>query len=89
MTSLVCGMWKEVIQMNLLAKQEETHKLRKHGCQGKGQLGSSGWICTHCYIKNESPTRTYSIAQRTLLNVSCQPGWEGGLGENGYRGMYG
>ena len=52
MTSLVCGLWKEVIQMNLLAKQKETHKLRKHGCQGKGSLGSLGWVCTHCYIQN-------------------------------------
>jgi len=32
-------------------------------------------------------TRTYCIAQGTLLNVMWQPGWEGHLGENGY--MYG
>ena len=35
------------------------------------------------------PTRTYCIAQRTLLNIMCQPGWEGSLGENGYMYMYG
>ena len=29
------------------------------------------------------------IAHGTLLNVTCQPGWEGGLGENGYMYMYG
>ena len=33
------------------------------------------------------PKRTYCIAQRTLLNVMCQPGWEGSLGENGYMYM--
>ena len=35
------------------------------------------------------PTRTYCIAQGTLLNVMWQPGWEGSLGENGYMYMYG
>ena len=28
--------------------------------------------------------RTYCIAQGTLLNVMWEPGWETGLGENGY-----
>ena len=30
------------------------------------------------------PSRVFCIAQRTLLNVMWQPGWEGSLGENGY-----
>ena len=34
-------------------------------------------------------TRTYCIAQGTLLNVTWQPGWEGSLGDNGYMYMYG
>ena len=34
-------------------------------------------------------TKTYCIAYGTLLNVMCQPVWEGGLGENGYIYMYG
>ena len=34
-------------------------------------------------------TRTYCIAQGTLLNVMWQPGWEGSLGENGYLYTYG
>ena len=34
-------------------------------------------------------TRTYCIAQGTLLNVTWQPGWEGSFGENGYMYMYG
>ena len=29
------------------------------------------------------------IAHRSLLNAMCQPGWEKGLGENGYMYMYG
>ena len=29
------------------------------------------------------------IACGTLLNVMCHPGWEWGLGENGYMYMYG
>ena len=29
------------------------------------------------------------LAQRTLLNVMWQPGWEESLGENGYMYMYG
>ena len=32
---------------------------------------------------------TYCIAQGTLLNVMWQPGWEQGLGENGYMHMHG
>lgn len=36
-----------------------------------------------------SPTRTYHIAQGTLLIVMCQPGREGDWGENGYRYLYG
>ena len=29
MTSLICGVYKEMRQMNLLAKQKETHRLRE------------------------------------------------------------
>ena len=38
MTSLVCENQKEIIQMNLLRIQKETHRLRKrtHGCRGEG-----------------------------------------------------
>ena len=34
-------------------------------------------------------TWTYCIAQDTLLHIMWQPGWEGGLEENGYMYMYG
>ena len=36
-----------------------------------------------------SSTRTYCMAQGTLLNGMCQSCWDGGLGENGYMYMYG
>ena len=32
--------------------------------------------------------RPYSIAQGALLNVTWQPGWEGGLGEDGYMCLF-
>ena len=37
MTSLVCGIEKEIMQMNLLTKQKESHRLRKqtYGFQGE------------------------------------------------------
>ena len=41
MTSFICGIEKEMIQMNLLAKQKETHRLRK---QSHGHWGwRGGW----------------------------------------------
>ena len=33
-------------------------------------------------------TNAYCIAHGTLVNVTCQPGWEWGLGENGYMYRY-
>ena len=35
------------------------------------------YVCNHC------------IAQGILLNVMCQPRWEGSFGENGYMYMFG
>ena len=40
-------------------------------------------LLTPLYLKWIT-NRSYCIAQRTLLNVMWQPGWEGSLGENGY-----
>ena len=61
---------KKEIRENL---ETPTERMNFYGCQGegwgKGQLGSLGWTCTHCYIE-------------TLLNVIWQPGWKGSLGEN-------
>ena len=42
----------------------------------------------HCCIKRE-PTRTYCVAQGTLLNVIWKPGRKRSLEENGYMYLYG
>ena len=38
MIPLICGIQKEIIEMNLLEKQKETHRLRErtYGCRGEG-----------------------------------------------------
>ena len=43
---------------------------------------------TLLYLK-QITTRTYCIAQGSLLNVMWQPGWEGVWEENGHMYMYG
>ena len=56
---------------------------------GKGQQGvRDGYVHTAIF-KCVEPTRTYSIAQGTLINVMGQPGWERSLGENGHMYMQG
>ena len=62
-------------------------KLRKgtYGCWGKGVVREFGMVlCTLLYLQ-----WTSCIVHGTLLGVTCQPGWEGCLGENGYMSMYG
>ena len=44
--------------------------------RGKGQLGSLGKSCTHCYIQNGQPISTGCIAPGTLLNVMGRPAYE-------------
>ena len=39
------GLYKEMMQMNLLTKQNETDRLVP-----RGKLWSLGWSCAHCYI---------------------------------------
>ena len=53
---------KKMIQMNLFTKQKETHRLRE-----RTHLYTAV-ACTHCYIWNGQPTRTYCAAEGTLLN---------------------
>ena len=73
--------------MNLFTKQKQTHRLRKvltvsggNGRRGGLRIsGSLGLTCTHCYILNGRPIRTYCITQRTLLNIMEQPKWEKNL----------
>ena len=54
LTSLMSGIYKEMIQMNLLAKLKQDHRQGTYGFQveesGEGILGSLEWTCTHCYI---------------------------------------
>ena len=45
--------------------------------------------CYTCLDHLNKATITYCIAHGTLLNVMCQPGWERGLGWNGYMYVYG
>ena len=46
MTSLICGISKEMIQMNLFTKQKETHRLREgtDSCQGEGIVREFGMV---------------------------------------------
>ena len=52
--------------MNLLTKQKQSHRIRELAVtegkgRGKGELGSLGLTCTHWYVLNGKPTRTYCI----------------------------
>ena len=52
MTSLICGIQKEVIQMNSQNRLTDLeNELMVGGVRvGKGYLGSLKWTCAHCYI---------------------------------------
>ena len=57
MISLLCGIFKKIVQMNLYTKQKQTHRHRKqtYGCQkgggmGKGWIGSLGLADANYYI---------------------------------------
>ena len=87
MTFFICGIEKEMIQMNLFTKQKQTYRVNlwwpgeKNGVEGRDrEFGIN--MYTLLYLKwIISKDLLYSTA---LLNVMCQPGWEGRLGENGY-----
>ena len=90
MASLICGLWKEMIQMNLWNRKRLTDLENELMIgRGTGWLGSLGLTCTHCSVQSEWPPRSYWTAQGALPRVTWQPGWEGGLGENGYTYMNG
>ena len=77
---------------NELTYKTETHRLRKqtHGCWGEGIVQDFGKVMyTLLYLKWMTSKNLLYIAQGTLLNVMCQPGWERGLGKNGNMYMYG
>ena len=76
-----------MIQMNLFTKQKQTHKLRERtdgeSC-GEGIVREFGMdMYTLLYLK-WMINKDLLCSSGTLLNVMWQPGWEEGLGENGY-----
>ena len=79
-----------MIQMNLCTKQKETHRLRKqtYGCQGEGVVKDFGKVMyTLLYLK-WIPNKDLVYSTGNSLNVLCQSGCEGCLGENGYMCMH-
>ena len=74
MISLICGIEKKMIQMNLFMKQKQTHRHREQtcGCQGGGIWGRDGlgvWdqqiqTTTYRMDKQQGPT-----AQGTIVNI--------------------
>ena len=80
---LICGIWKEIIQMNLLTKQEETHRLRKgtHGCQGEGLVQDFGKVMYTLLYLIWSANK--NLLCRTRNSAQCYvPAWmEEGLRE--------
>ena len=76
--------------MNLFTKQKETHRLRKqtYGCQGEGVVKDFGKVMyTLLYLK-WIPSKDLVYSTGNSLNVLCQSGCEGCLGENGYLCMH-
>ena len=52
MTPLIYGIYKEIIQMNLLAKQRLTDLENElMVAEGKGWLGTLGRSCTYSYVE--------------------------------------
>ena len=90
MTSLICGIKKEMIQMSLQTRKRLTdlgNKLKIVGGWGAGILREFGRVrYTLLYSKWNQQGPTVS---RMELSVMCQLGWEGGLEENEYMYMYG
>ena len=95
MTSLICGIKKEMIQMNLLTKQKETHKLQEqvYGFWGKAWgeaivrgCGMGMYTLLHLkWITNKD--LLYSTGNSAQCYVAA---WMGGrFGVNGYMHVYG
>ena len=57
LTSLICRISKEMIQINLQNRKRFRLREWTYGCGevgGKRQLGSLGWVWTYCYIKMDN-----------------------------------
>ena len=78
MASHICGIWKKMIQINVITEQKETHRLRKwtYGCQGEWIVRDFGKVIyTLLYLKwmtNED--LLYSAWN--LAQCYIQLGWE-------------
>ena len=77
--------------MSLLTKQKETHRKQNYGYWVGGRDSQGLW---EGHVHNVINIFKWIISKDllyntwNLLNVMCQPGWEGGLGENEYMYMY-
>ena len=80
-----------MIQMNLLTKQKETHRLRKptYCCWGEGIVRESENVMYILLYSKWITNKDLLYSTRNSSQCSVQPGWEGSLGENGYMYMYG
>ena len=70
--SLICGIENRT-QMNMSAKQKQTHRYRKQsfGYQGEsgGKIGSFGIAEANYSTQDGQTTKTYCIAQETIFNI--------------------
>ena len=90
MTSLICGIHKDIIQMNYKTEtysQTSTMSLRSWEEEwGEGIVVQFGMdTYSLLYLK----CKISCIAHGTLLNVMWQSGKEGSLGEDAYMFVYG
>ena len=87
----MCGIFF-LIDTNELTKQKETHRLKKMNLWlwgGGGTVRVFGKVMNTLLYSKWITKGPAVQARGTVLNVMCQPGWEWGLGENGYMYMYG
>ena len=84
MTSLLCGLWKEMILMNLLTKEKETHRLRKwtYSCWGEEIIRELRKVVyTLIYLKWITNKHSLYSDHMELCSMSCgRLDGRGGLG---------
>ena len=70
--SFMCGIENRT-QMNMSAKQKETHRYRKQrcSCQGEseGKIGSFGIAEANYSRQDGQTTKIYCIAEETIFNI--------------------
>ena len=79
-----------MIQKNLFTKRKRHIDLENKlmVARGKGYLGTLGRSFTLQYLK-WTTNKDLWYSTRNSAPFMWQPGWEGGLGENGYMYVYG